>query len=58
MSHWFLCTWNKPSTDAWLQLTTKWAPTWIIGQREIGEQGTEHLQFTVYFKEQQRFSGL
>lgn len=52
MSHWYLCTWNNPQPEPWLKITAAYEPDWIIGQREIGESGTEHLQFVLYFKVQ------
>lgn len=48
MSHWYLCTWNNPPEDCWLQLTAKHEPDYLIGQKEKVE--TLHCQFVMYFK--------
>lgn len=51
MTHWFLCTWNNPPTDAWLQVCQKAQPDYVLGQKEIAPTtGTHHLQFVLYFK--------
>lgn len=47
---WFLCTWNNPP-DNWLDKFRDFAPHgYAMGQREISETGTPHVQFVLWFK--------
>lgn len=57
--HWFLCTWNNYPEDGWLQLQSKLAPQYILGQKEVGaETGTPHYQFVLWFENSTRVGAL
>lgn len=45
----WLCTWNNPTDDWWLDVCSSGA-TYCAGQLEVGESGTKHGQFMLYFQ--------
>lgn len=50
---WWLLTWNNPPED-WKQALITTKADYAIGQLEKGENGTVHIQATVWFKDPRR----
>lgn len=47
---WFLCTWNNYPEDWETELKAIGAK-YVRGQKEVGEEGTPHLQFVLFFSD-------